>query len=101
MPSPAQIAAAKIPVPVADNQFKANFASSGLVGFSAVGGGTIGGVRTTALCSAGTANSGADILFNVALVHGKPQTKTNNVSKIHGIQARASECCPEFSITGA
>src|SRR5262245_5784094 len=80
-------AAKRIPVPVAESQFKRKTASSGLVGLSEVGGGTTGGVRRTELCRPATANEGAESLSNDCFTLGTPQMKTRMLSKTQGIQA--------------
>ena len=54
MMNPPMMADARIPVPVAESQLKVKIASSGFVGFSGVGIGTTGGVRTTTWCSPAT-----------------------------------------------
>src|SRR5688572_9775321 len=115
MNNPETSAATRIPVPVAESQLSVKIASSGFVGFAAVGGGTTGGVRTTTLCSCATGNLGAVTLpfstrlvapsgkftFNSAIAFfteavplktfftcGTPQINTNRLSKTQGTQAR-------------
>src|SRR6266567_363318 len=90
MTNPARNAANRIPVPVAESQLSLNTASSGGVGLSAVGKGTMGGVRTTTLCSPGTAKAGDEILLSCFFTAGTPQTKTTTLSKIHGSHAARS-----------
>src|SRR5258706_4796758 len=87
---PASSAASRIPVPVAESQLSLNTASSGGVGLSAVGTGTMGGVRTTTLCRPETEKAGAEMLLSCFLTAGTPQTKTNTLNKIHGNQAARS-----------
>ena len=83
MSKPKQIAATRIPVPVAESQLTTNTASSGLVGFSDVGSGTTGKVRATDLSRYATATVGAERLFADFLKAGIPQIKTKTLSKIH------------------
>src|SRR5436190_8918878 len=119
MNNPETKAATKIPVPVAESQLSVKIASSGFVGFAAVGGGTTGGVRTTTLCNCTTGNFGAvtwaltmrfvalsgKFTFNSAIAFfteaaplklfftcGTPQMKTNKLRRIHGTHARVI-CC--------
>src|SRR4030095_10263394 len=88
--NPAMIAAIKIPLPVAESQFNLKIASSGLVGFSNVGSGTIGGGRLTLLCSNSIVYSGAETCFNFFFISGKPQIKINSARSSHGNQAKKS-----------
>src|ERR1700740_2612457 len=88
--NPAMIAAIKIPLPVAESQFNLKIASSGLVGFSNVGSGTIGGVRLTWLCKPATLYSGDETAFNDFLTAGKPQIKIKKLKSIHGNHARTN-----------
>src|SRR5205809_5026460 len=90
MTHPARNAANRIPVPVAESQLSLNTASSGAVGLAAVGKGTMGGVRTTTMCSPGTAKAGDEILLSCFFTAGTPQTKTSTLSKIHGSHAARS-----------
>src|SRR6266487_829437 len=87
---PASSAENRIPVPVAESQLSLNTASSGAVGLSAVGKGTMGGVRTTTLCSPGTAKAGAEILLSCFFTAGTPQTKTSTLNSSHGSHAARS-----------
>ena len=65
-----------------------NTASSGLVGFSAVGVATTGGVRTTTLCKPATWNLGAEMLLRNPFNCGRPQRNTSRLNNTHGAQAR-------------
>src|SRR5262249_3543426 len=97
--APATIAAAKIPVPVAESQLSTKTAGSVLGGSSGFGAGTTGGTRSTTLCNPGTLNSGADIPLSLTFVHGSPHAKTNKLNSIHGAHARtiSREPCVFFT----
>src|SRR4030081_3217537 len=88
------MAAAKMPLPVAESQLRVKIASSGFVCCSGVGGVTTGGVRTTRLCNPATWNFGAEMSLKKFFTCGTPQTKTSTLNRIHGNQARViSELC--------
>src|SRR2546423_7252593 len=88
MNHPGRMAATRIPVPVAVSQFSVKTASSGLVGFSAVGAVTTGGVRTTTLCRPATWNFGAEMLLRNPFNCGRPQRNTRRLNNTQGAQAR-------------
>src|ERR1051325_3059608 len=88
MMKPARMAAARMPVPVAERMLKSKTAFSAGVGLSGVGAGTTGAVRTTALCRCGTSNLGANALLSCDFTAGIPHTKTSTLKRIHGAHAR-------------
>src|ERR1051325_1290836 len=87
MKSPARMAAARIPVPVAESQLSLKTASSGLVGLSEVGEGTTGGARTTRLCNPAIWNLGSETSLRNFFIFGAPQTNTSTLNNSHGTQA--------------
>ena len=76
------IAATKMPLPVADNQFSTKTAGS------ARGDGTTGGTRLIRLWRPGTGMRTTEMLSSAAFICGSPQTNTRTLRMIHGIQAR-------------
>src|SRR5262245_11862328 len=109
---PARIAATKMPVPVADNQFSRKNASSGFLtvarvgldpgsGLDATTGGASIGPRDTTRWRPGTAKTGAEHLSRVLLTWGVPQRNTKAVSKNQGAQAAMINlrgCCAESTV---
>src|SRR5207237_9920140 len=77
-------AATRIPVPLAEGQFKLNTA------LSAVGFATTGGTRKIKLCRPATGILKMEMLSKSALITGRPHKNTTTLRMAHGIQALAT-----------
>src|SRR5215469_15973509 len=84
MTNPEMMAATRIPVPLAESQFKLNTAPSG-VGFA-----TTGGTRNIKLCRPATGILKMERLSKNVLTAGSPQRNTITVRMAHGVQALAT-----------
>src|SRR5579859_762303 len=84
MTNPEMMAATKMPVPLAESQFKLKTALSG-VGFA-----TTGGTRRIKLCSPLTGILRMERLSKNVLATGSPHRNTTTLRMAHGVQAFAT-----------
>src|SRR5690242_7547467 len=84
MTNPEMMAATRMPVPLAESQFKLNTA------LSAVGFATTGGTRKIKLCRPLTGILRIERLSKKVLMTGSPHRNTTTLRMAHGVQALAT-----------
>ena len=82
--SPESSAATNTPVPAAESQLRVKRAASGFAPGAATG-----GMRCTALCSAGISITGCEMELSVFLTAGLPHSAQQTIRIAHGIHASA------------